>query len=85
MGRGELSVLGLSKEFKNSIIVSDDQQFIKRLETEKIDFLVPADTIVLLQKLGNIEKKEAGHYLEKIKVFIREKDYEKIKKQLEEK
>ena len=42
-GEGELSVLGLYKNVKNHIIVSDDQAFIRYLERENIDFLVPAD------------------------------------------
>jgi len=81
-GKGELSVLGLSKEIKNHIIISDDRTFIKELEKENLDFLIPIDLIVLLKRLGKINQKEAKDYLENIKVFIREEDYKKIEKEL---
>lgn len=83
LGKGEISVLSLSKEVKNHIIVSDDRTFIKELEREDSDFLVPTDLITLLRKLRKISQKEGEDYLEKIKVFIREEDYKKIRKELE--
>ena len=85
LGKGELSILSLDKELKNHIVISDDQAFIKELEKENMDFLIPTDLIVLLKKLKKINQKEAKEYLEKIKVFIRGEDYKKIKKELEEK
>jgi len=75
LGKGELSVLNLNQEIKTSIIVSDDQTFLRKLEQEKIDFLVPTDLIVLLERLRKINKKEANNYLEGIKVFINEEKY----------
>lgn len=85
LGKGEVSVLNLSKELKNYIIISDDQTFLKKLEQEKTDFLVPADLIILLERAGKIDKEEANDYLDKIKVFIREEKYRLIKNKLEEK
>ncbi len=84
LGKGELSILSLSKEVKNHIIISDDKTFIKELEKEDINLLVPTDLIVLLKRLNKINQKEANDYLEKIKMFIKEENYKKIKKELEE-
>lgn len=81
LGKGELSILSLSKE-DNYIIISDDQTFIKELEKENLDFMVPMDIIITLIKLGKINKKETKEYLEKIKVFIREQDYKRLKKEI---
>lgn len=83
-GEGELSVLSLCNQIKNNIVVSDDQKFIKYLEENNINFIVPADIIVLLKKLKKIELKESLHYLNKMKVFIREEVYKAVKKDLEE-
>ncbi|MAG19805.1 hypothetical protein CL618_00015 [archaeon] len=83
LGSGELSILSLNKEIKNHLIISDDKEFIKELEKEDIDFLIPGDLIILLKKMRKINQKEAKNYIEKMKVFIREEDYKKFKKELE--
>lgn len=82
-GRGELSALSLYKETRKHILVSDDSNFIKYLEKGEIDFLVPADLILLLKKTGKIKLKEALYYLDKMKIFIKEEVYKEIKKELE--
>ncbi len=84
LGKGELSVLSLHNEVNDSIIVSDDQKFIGCLEETNINFLIPGHIIVLLKKLKKIELKESLHYLNKMKVFIKEEVYEAVKKDLEE-
>ena len=83
LGKGELSILALNKEVKNHIIVSDDHAFLKKLEEENHDFLVPADLIPLLKNLNKISQNEAAECLEKMKAFIKESHYGRIKKQLE--
>jgi len=83
-GGGELSVWSLAKENKNHVVVSDDQKFIKYLEREGIDFVVPADMLLILRKTNKISLKEALFYLGKIKVFIKEEVYKSVKKELEE-
>ena len=85
LGLGEISVFSLSIELKNSLIVSDDQTFIKELEKQNINFLVPSDLIILLKRRNKINLAEAKYYLEKLKTFIRDDNYNKIKKELEEK
>ena len=85
LGKGELSILSLSKELKNHIIISDDKTFIKELEKEDIIFLIPTDLIILLKRLKKINKEEAENYLEKIKVFISEENYKNTRYELEEK
>ncbi|MBI2107832.1 hypothetical protein HYU10_02325 [Candidatus Woesearchaeota archaeon] len=85
LGDGEMSVLALSKETGDHIVVSDDRAFIKKLEEENQSYHVPLDLIALLKKLGKISQNDAMKYLEKIKIFVREADYTKIKKELEEK
>lgn len=81
-GEGELSVLSLYKNGKNHIIISDDHAFIRYLEKENIDFLVPADLILLLKKFRKISLKESLYYLDKMKVFIKEEIYKDIKEEL---
>ena len=83
-GKGEKSVLGLYHSTRNSIIVSDDSAFIKHLEDKNIQFFVPADLIILLKKLNKISLKEATHFLDGIKVFIKEEVYNETKKELKE-
>jgi len=85
LGKGELSILSLTKEVKEYIIISDDQIFIKELEKENINFLVPTALIIWLKRLNKINQKEAKEHLERIKTFIKEEDYTKFKKELEEK
>src|SRR3989338_1519214 len=79
---GETSILHLSKEIKDYLIVSDDQAFIKELERQEIHFLVPADLLILLTRTEEIEPKEMVNYAEKLKGYIREKDYIKLKKEI---
>ncbi len=81
---GELSVLSLHQELKSWIIVSDDQTFIKELELRNIGFIVPADLVVLLYQAKNIALAEAKTYLEGLKVFIRQGDYQRALQELEE-
>lgn len=83
-GKGELSVLSLYNDVENHIIVSDDQDFVKYLENKNIEFLPPANIILLLKKLGKIDLKESLYYLNKIKIFIKEEVYKEAKKYLEE-
>ena len=83
-GQGELSVLSLYKNVKNHIIITDDQNFIRRLEKDNINFLIPADIITLLKKLKKSNLKESLYYLKKIRVFIKEEVYKLVKKDLEE-
>lgn len=82
---GELSVLSLHWELKGWTIVSDDQTFIKELERRNVDFIVPADLIVLLYQGKNISLAEAKTYLERLRVFIRQDDYQRALQELEEK
>jgi rRNA-processing protein FCF1 len=84
LGKGEQSVLSLYKTIKKCIIITDDQYFIKQLEKENINFIVPADVIVLLKKLGKINLKESLYHLNKIKIFIKKETYKSVKKDLEE-
>ena len=83
-GAGELSTLSLYEDTRNHIIVSDDQHFINYLEKNNIDFIVPADVIILLKRFKKIGLEEGMHYLNKIRVFIREEVYTSVKKDLEE-
>ena len=79
---GETSILHLSKELKCQFIVSDDQAFIKELERQEINFLVPADLLILLTRIRDIEPKETAKYTEKLKAYIRERDYIRLKTEI---
>lgn len=79
---GETSILHLSKELKEHIIVSDDQTFIREMERQGVHLLVPADLLILLTRAGKIEPKETVRYAEGLKVYIRETDYLKLKKEI---
>lgn len=81
--KGELSILSLARERRGSFIVTDDQKFIRELEKENQEFLVPVEMIVILRKARAINTREALEYLEKMKTYIREEDYLKLKKELE--
>ena len=83
-GKGEKSVLRLYRSARNSIIISDDSAFIKHLESKNIPFFIPADLIILLKKLNKISLKEAMHFLDGMKVFIKEEVYNEAKKELKE-
>jgi len=83
-GKGEKSVLELYHSARNSTIVSDDLAFIRHLENENIPFFVPSDLIISLKKLNKISLKEALYFLDKLKVFIKEKVYNETKKELKE-
>jgi|SRR3989344_8723157 len=79
---GELSVLALWKENPDFLIVSDDQAFLKELQRQEIDFVVPADLLLLLTRAKKINKIEARKDLEKLRTFIREEDYHRVNQEL---
>lgn len=85
LGRGELSVLQLSKEIKNTLVVTDDKTFIRELQQQQIPFLIPIDIIALLVHQKKIQKLEALNALENIRPFIDEKEYVYLKNLMEEK
>lgn len=80
---GELSVLRLHQKLKGWMIVSDDQSFLRQLAKENIDVIVPADLLVLLHQVEKITSLEARTYLEGIRVFIRQEDYQRVSLELE--
>jgi hypothetical protein len=63
--------------------VTDDNTFINFLKMENKEFMVPADFLVLMKKLGKIDLTKALNYLESLKPHIRPKVHLKIKKILE--
>lgn len=82
LGKGESPILNLIKKLDNYIIVSDDNKFTNELARQGLDFLVPMDIIVLLKIKDKINSKEANDFLEKIKPFVREKEYKKAKEMI---
>ena len=84
LGKGEISVLELHSGARKSIIISDDSAFIEYLENKDIVFFVPSDLIILLKKLNKISLKEAMHFLDGMKVFVKEEVYNEAKKELKE-
>lgn len=82
LGKGELSIFELSKNVKNCILVSDDKTFLRELEKEDIDFLVPPDLIVLLRQKRKISCEDARRYINQMKAFIGEEAYREAIKNL---
>lgn len=83
LGKGELSSFILHKSSR-AILVTDDNTFISYLKRGDIEFIVPADFLVLLRKLNKIDAPEALNYLNNLKPHIKPEVYLKIKKQLED-
>ena len=84
LGKGEVSAVNLYFQERNSTIITDDSSFIKYLEENKINFLIPADLILLLKSSNKIDKKGALNYLENMKDFIREEVHNNIKEDIKE-
>ncbi len=76
LGSGELSTLTLYKEISGKAIVSDDRRFLQLLEQEDIPFIIPTGIIVSLFESKRLSKGDALDALSKIKVFVRNEDYE---------
>ena len=79
LGKGEASLLEICKKMKYSAIITDDRKFLKILEDQNIQFIMPSDVIVHLLKRRKITRKKALEALEKIKPFTRREIYEKAK------
>jgi len=84
LGKGEISIVNLYFQEKNSIIITDDSAFIKYLEENNIKFFIPADLILLMKISNKIDYKTALIYLKRMKNFIKEKVYNDIKKDIKE-
>ncbi len=84
LGKGGISTANLYFQEKNSIIVTDDSAFIKYLEEMDINFIIPADIVLLMKNSNKIDKKTALDYLERVKYFIREEVYNDVKKDIME-
>jgi len=85
LGIGELSTLALFQKTNADAIISDDRKFISLLESKGIPFIIPIDIITILAIKKILSSKEALNALENIKLIVREDNYFKAKKLLEEK
>ncbi len=84
LGKGEISVLRLYFQEKNSIVVTDDSAFIKHMNEDGIRFAVPADIIFLMKTENKLDRKTSLSYLDKIKEFIKEEVYNEVKQDITE-
>lgn len=83
-GKGEVSAVNLYFQEKNNTIVTDDSAFIRYLEEENVNFILPADIILLMKRSKKIDEKTALRYLDKMKHFIREEVYNDVKRDIKE-
>lgn len=79
-GEGEISTLYLFYNLNAEAIVSDDEYFLQFLSRNNIHFIIPIDLIKILVEKKIINKREGSMALEKIKPFVKEEYYNKIKK-----
>lgn len=83
LGAGERGILGLVAQEQDAIIVSDDRRFLALLTTEGIEFLTPADMLVVLARRGILTRAEAREALERLRPAIRLAAYWDARQDLE--
>jgi hypothetical protein len=76
-GLGEKSLLPLVRLEEESIIVSDDRQFLAFLTEQDISFVPVAGFIVVLVREGALDVNTAREALDRITPIIRDTDYQK--------
>ena len=82
-GAGEAEVLSLFRRGGYDALASDDQRFLKKLETVGIPYLTPTACILYVYLSGTNTKKEAFQLLQQLRSFISAEEYEMAKYYLE--
>ncbi|MBI4146723.1 hypothetical protein HY489_05295 [Candidatus Woesearchaeota archaeon] len=75
LGQGERSVLALAKKSRFDAVISDDQKFLKVLESEGISYVIPTDMIAVMAMKRRLTKAQAHEALDAIRPFVRESNY----------
>lgn len=84
LGAGEKTTLHLFHQINAEAIVSDDQAFLEVLYSSKIPYLTSSELIAYMARDQKISKNQALAALENIRMSIREANYLKTKKQINE-
>jgi rRNA-processing protein FCF1 len=79
LGKGETAVLHLFFRNKDAVILSDDRRFITLLKRHRIPFITPSNVLLYLVEKGTIDPSEGLEKLERLKSYINNTVYEKIK------
>jgi len=82
LGSGEISSIHLFNSLKADAIITDDQKFIKFLESEQLPIIVPASLIHKICQFKKISKGQALSSLQKIKPLIKDDTFEKIDRKI---
>lgn len=77
--KGEEAVFNLFQEHNFSVICSDDKKFLRRLRLFDIPYVTPAVLIALLYKDKKISRKRAFEFLDRIKPFVSDDEYNIVK------
>ena len=75
LGAGELAILSLMTEDQDAIVVSDDRRFLTALTAQGVEFLTPADVLVVLAQRGVLTIDEARDALDRLRPAIRPAAY----------
>lgn len=84
LGKGEIAVLHLFFKNKDAVILSDDRRFLTFLEKHRIPFITPGNVLLYLVRKGIIDVSEGLDKLERLKPYIKNSIYEKIRSVLSE-
>lgn len=84
LGPGEISAVHLFNSLKADAIITDDQKFIRFLESEQLPIIVPASLIHKICQLKKISKWQALSSLQKIRKLIKDDTFEKIERKIKE-
>jgi len=81
---GEKQVLALFLRGGYDAVASDDQRFLKKLETQGIPYLTPTACILFLYQTGVQSREDVSRLLEQIKPFVSAEEFEMAIYHLEE-
>ncbi len=77
--KGEDAVFKLFQKHHFSSICSDDKKFIRMLRLFDVSYVTPAVLILLLYKDKKISRKKAFEFLERIKPYVSDDEYNIVK------
>jgi predicted nucleic acid-binding protein len=84
LGPGETAVLALAQHIGESVIISDDRQFLALLHSQHVPFLPPTGLIVAMTHQQVIPKEQAREALDRMRPLISRGAYQDATQDLEE-
>ncbi len=85
LGMGEKSTLHLYHDIKADAICSDDGKFLRFLDRNDVNFIMPADLILRLKETKLLSKEDAIKVMDGLRPYIKEHIYLQFKEQIGEK